>query len=297
MDRANPNELIAFVAVARERSFTRAAAKLGVSTSALSHTMRALEESLGVRLLARTTRSVTTTEAGERLLNSVGPHFDEIDAEVAALGELRDKPAGHIRISADEHAATTALLPALQRVLPLYPDINIEIVTENGLIDIVAERYDAGVRIGDVVAKDMIAVPIAPDMRMVPVASPDYWKRHPKPKKPHDLTRHNCINFRLPTQGGIYAWEFEKNGRELRVRTEGQLVLNSIIQIRQAAVAGFGVAFLSEEIVAKDVEEGTLVPALTDWCAPFSGYHLYYPNRRQHTRAFKILVDALRYRS
>jgi DNA-binding transcriptional LysR family regulator len=259
--------------------------------------MRSLEEKLGVRLLARTTRSVTTTEAGERLLSRIGPHFDEIDAEVAALGELRDQPTGHIRITADEHAATTALLPALDRVFPLYPDISIEIVTDKGLIDIVAERYDAGVRSGDVVAKDMIAIPIGPRMRMVPVAQPQYCKKHPKPKTPRELTGHNCINLRLPTLGGIYAWEFEKNGRELRVRTEGQLTLNSIMQVRQAAMAGYGVAFLSEELVENEIKTGALVPALTDWTAPFAGYHLYYPSRRQHTQAFKILVDALRYRS
>ncbi len=297
MARTNPNDLIAFVAVARERSFTRAAAALGVSTSALSHTMRGLEEQLGVRLLARTTRSVTPTEAGERLLSSIGPRFDEIDAEVAALSELRDRPAGHIRISADEHAATSVLIPAMHKILPNYPDISIEIVTENGLIDIVAGRYDAGVRIGDVVARDMIAVPIAPDMRMLAVATPAYWARHSKPRTPQELTDHHCINIRLPTQGGLYAWEFEKDGRELRVRVEGQLILNSIVQVRQAVLDGFGVAYLSEAFVEADIVEGRLAPVLLDWSAPFSGYHLYYPSRRQHTPAFTILVDALRYRA
>jgi DNA-binding transcriptional LysR family regulator len=296
MARPNPNDLIAYIAVARERSFTRAAANLGVSTSALSHTIRGLEERLGVRLLSRTTRSVTPTEAGERLLRSIGPRFDEIDAEVAALSELREKPAGNIRISADEHAATSVLWPALHKVLPHYPDISIEIVTENGLIDIVAERCDAGVRLGGVVAKDMIAVPIAPEMRMVAVAAPSYWAGRSKPRTPQELTAHACINIRLPTQGGLYTWEFEKRGRELRVRVEGQLTVNSIMQLRQAALDGFGVAYISEELVKADIAAGQLVPVLSDWSPPYPGYHLYYPSRRQHTPAFAILVDALRYR-
>lgn len=295
--RPNANDLIAFVAVARERSFTRAAANLGVSTSALSHSMRGLEERLGVRLLARTTRSVTPTEAGERLLNSIGPRFDEIDAEVAALSELREKPAGHIRISADELAAARVLWPALHKVLPDYPDISIEIVTENGLIDIVAGGFDAGVRIGDIVAKDMIAVPLGPDMRMVAVAAPAYWAAHPRPQTPQDLTAHTCINIRLPTHGGLYAWEFERDGRELRVRVEGQLVLNSIMQVRQAALDGFGVAYIGEQAVEADITDGRLIPVLLDCSPPFAGYHLYYPSRRQHTPAFTILVDALRYRA
>lgn len=295
--RPNANDLIAFVAVARERSFTRAAAGLGVSTSALSHTMRGLEERLGVRLLARTTRSVTPTEAGERLLNSIGPRFDEIDAEVAALSELREKPAGRIRISADELAATSVLWPALHEVLPDYPDISIEIITENGLIDIVAGGFDAGVRIGDIVAKDMIAVPLGPEMRMVAVAAPAYWATHARPETPQDLTAHTCINIRLPTHGGLYAWEFERDGRELRVRVEGQLVLNSIAQVRQAALDGFGVAYIGEQAVQADIAEGRLIPVLRDWSPPFAGYHLYYPSRRQHTPAFTILVEALRYRA
>jgi len=296
MARPNNNDLIAYIAVARERSFTRAAANLGVSTSALSHTIRGLEERLGVRLLSRTTRSVTPTEAGERLLRSIGPRFDEIDAEVAALSELREKPAGNIRISADEHAATSILWAALHKVLPHYPDISIEIVTENGLIDIVAERCDAGVRLGGVVAKDMIAVPIAPDMRMVAVAAPSYWAGRSKPRTPQELTAHACINIRLPTQGGLYAWEFAKRGRELRVRVEGQLTVNSIMQLRQAALDGFGVAYISEELLKADIAAGQLVPVLSDWSPPYPGYHLYYPSRRQHTPAFAILVDALRYR-
>jgi DNA-binding transcriptional LysR family regulator len=297
MERPNANDLVAFLAVARERSFTRAAAKLGVSPSALSHTMRGLEARLGVRLLSRTTRSVTTTEAGERLLRSIGPRFDEIDAEIAALNELRDKPAGNIRITADEHAVSSVLWPALRKLLPDYPDIKVEIVTDNGLTDIVAERYDAGVRLGGVVAKGMIAVPIGPDMRMIAVAAPSYFTGRSKPQTPQDLTAHTCINIRLPTHGGLYAWEFEKDGRELRVRVEGQLIFNSIAQAHQAALDGFGVTYLGEELVKADIADGRLLPVLSDWSPPFSGYHLYYPSRRQHTPAFTVLVDALRYRT
>jgi DNA-binding transcriptional LysR family regulator len=297
MQRGDATDLVAFLAVARERSFTRAAAQLGVSPSALSHAMRGLEERLGVRLLSRTTRSVTPTEAGERLLLSVGPRFDEMDQEIASLSELREKPAGNIRITTDEHAAQMVLWPALRRILPDYPDIHVEVQIDNGLIDIVAERYDAGVRIGDIVAKDMIAVPIGPDMRMVAVAAPAYWDGRPKPKTPQELTGHNCINIRLPTLGGVYAWEFEKAGREMRVRTEGQLIFSSIMQIRQAALDGFGVAYMAEDMVKADIAEGRLVQVLSDWCPPFSGYHLYYPSRRQHTPAFAILVEALRYRA
>jgi DNA-binding transcriptional LysR family regulator len=296
MERPNSDDLVAFLAVARKRSFTRAAAQLGVSPSALSHTMRGLEARLGVRLLSRTTRSVTTTEAGERLLRSVGPRFDEIDAEIAALSELRDKPAGNIRITADEHAVSSVLWPALRKLLPDYPDIKVEIVTDNGLTDIVAERYDAGVRLGEVVAKDMIAVPIGPDMHMIAVAAPSYFAGRLKPQTPQDLTAHTCINIRLPTHGGLYPWEFEKDGRELRVRVEGQLIFNSITQTHQAALDGFGVAYLAEELVKADIADGRLLPVLSDWSPPFSGYHLYYPSRRQHTPAFTLLVDALRYR-
>ena len=296
MQRADATDLVAFLAVARERSFTRAAAQLGVSPSALSHAMRSLEERLGVRLLSRTTRSVTPTEAGERLLRSVGPRFDEMDQEIASLSELREKPAGNIRITADEYAANRVLWPALRQLLPSYPDIHVEIQIDNGLIDIVAERYDAGVRVGDIVAKDMIAVPIGPDMRMAAVAAPAYLDGRTKPKTPQDLTAHVCINIRLPTLGGVYAWEFEKAGRELRVRTEGQLIFSSINQIRQAALDGFGVAYLAEDLVRTDIAEGRLVTLLADWCPPFSGYHLYYPSRRQHTPAFAVLVEALRYR-
>ena len=296
MARTNANDLIAFIAVAQERSFTRAAAKLGVSPSALSHAMRSLEKRLGLRLLTRTTRSVTPTEAGERLFRTIRPRFEEIDSEVAALSELREKPAGTIRITADEHAVSSVLWPALRKLLRDYPDIKVEIVTDYGLTDIVAARYDAGVRLGGIIAKDMIAVPIGPDMSMAAVASPSYFADRPKPRAPQDLTTHNCMNLRLPTHGGLYAWEFEKNGRELRVRVEGQLVFNSITPILEAALDGFGVAYLPLDQVQRYLDNGRLIQVLSDWSPPFSGYHLYYPSRRQTTSAFAKVVEALRYR-
>ena len=290
------HDVVAFVSVARERNFTKAAAKLGVSQSALSHTIRALEARLGVRLLARTTRSVAPTEAGERLLAAVAPRFDEIDAELAALSELRDQPAGLIRITAGEHAANSILWPAVGRLLPDYPDIKVEIIVDQGLTDIVSERYDAGVRLGEQVDKDMIAVRIGPDMRMAVVGAPSYFARRPKPKTPHDLTEHNCVNLRLPTYGGLYAWEFEKAGRELKVRVEGQLVVNTIDLRLKAVLAGLGLACLPEEQVSGLLACGELIRVLADWCPPFSGFHLYYPSRRQPTPAFVLLLEALRYR-
>jgi len=296
MPRGAFHDVLAFLAVARERSFTKAAAKLGVSQSALSHTIRELEARLGIRLLARTTRSVAPTEAGERLLHAVGPRFDEIDAELAALSELREKPAGAIRITAGEQAAESILWPAVARLLPDYPDIRIEIVVDQGLTDIVAERYDAGVRLGEQVAKDMIAVRIGPDMRMAVVGAPSYFAKRPKPLTPQELTDHNCINLRLPTHGGLYAWEFEKGGRELKVRVEGQLVFNTIGLRLKAVLAGLGLAYLPEEQAQAQLESGELVRALADWCPPFPGYHLYYPSRRQPTPAFAVLLNALRYR-
>jgi len=296
MPRENVNDLLAFLAVAKERSFTRAAAKLGVSQSALSHTIRGLEERLGMRLLARTTRSVAPTEAGERLLRTVGPKFEEIDIELSALTEFREKPAGTIRLTAGEHAAQAVLWPALTELLPRYPDIKVELIIDYGLTDIVTERYDAGVRLGEQVAKDMIAVRIGPDFCMAVVGTPSYFERKPKPKKPQDLTAHDCINIRLPTYGGIYAWEFEKRGRELKVRVDGQLVFNNITLRLNAVLAGLGLAYLPEELVAPYVADGRLIRVLEDWCAPFPGYHLYYPSRRQPAPAFAVLVDALRYR-
>jgi len=296
MPRENLNDILAFVAVARERSFTRAAARLGVSQSALSHTIRALEERLGLRLLTRTTRSVAPTEAGERLLRAAGPRLDEIEAEMTALSELRDKPSGTIRITAHDHAVRSVLWPALEKLLPDYPDIKVEIVIDYGLTDIVAERYDAGVRSGEMVAKDMIATRIGPDMRSAVVAAASYFAKRPKPKTPQDLTAHTCINLRLPTHGGLYAWEFEKGGREIRVRVEGQLVFNGTAPMLDAALAGFGLAYLPEDNVQAHLADGRLIRVLADWCPPYPGYHLYYPSRRQPTPAFALLVSALRYR-
>lgn len=297
MARQPINDLLAFLAVARERSFTKAAAQLGVSQSALSHTIRELESRIGLRLLTRTTRSVSPTQAGERLLVTIGPRLDEIENELAALSEFREKPAGTIRITAGEHSADTILRPALERLLPQYPDINVEVIVDYGLTDIVAERYDAGVRLGEQVAKDMIAVRIGPEMRMAVVGAPAYFSERSKPATPQELTGHNCINLRLPTHGGIYAWEFEKGGRELRVRTEGQLVFNNIALRLKTALAGLGLAFLPEDVVQPHIAEGRLVRLLEDWCAPFSGYHLYYPSRRQTSPAFALVVNALRYRA
>ncbi len=296
MSSKNLNDLSAFLAVARERNFTRAAAKLGVSQSALSQTVRGLEARLGLRLLTRTTRSVAPTDAGERLLRTVGPRIDDIQAELAGMSELREKPAGTVRISADEHAANVVLWPALERFLPDYPDINVEIVVDNGLIDIVAERFDAGVRSGGIVAKDMIAVPIGPDMRMAVVGSPAYLAGAPKPRTPQDLTEHRCINLRLPTHGGLYAWEFGKGARELKVRVEGQLAFNNIGLMLTAALAGFGLAYLAQDQVQPHLDDGKLAQVLSDWCPKYPGHHLYYPSRRQQSPAFALLIEALRYR-
>jgi len=296
MDRKNVNDLLAFIAVARERSFTKAAAKLGVSPSALSHTIGALEARLGVRLLTRTTRSVAPTETGERLFRSAGPRFEEIETELKYVSELREKPAGTIRITTTDYAADTLLWPRLTKLLRDYPDIKIEIIVDFGLTDIVAHRYDAGVRLGEQVAKDMIAVRIGPDMRMAVVGSPSYFRKRPEPKRPQELVGHNCINLRLPTHGGLYAWEFEKGDRELKVRVEGQLVFNGTSQMLNAALAGFGLAYVPEDLVERHVARGRLVRVLADWCPPFSGYHLYYTSRRQPTPAFALVVDALRYR-
>ena len=290
------NDLTGFLAVANERSFTKAAARLGVSQSALSHTIRDLEERLGVRLLTRTTRSVAPTQAGERLLHTIGPRFEEIDAELAALSALRDKPTGTVRITIGEHAAETILWPALAAFLPRYPDIKVELIVDYGLTDIVTERYDAGVRLGEQVAKDMVAVRIGPELRMAVVGAPSYFERRPRPKRPQELTAHECINIRLPTYGGIYAWEFEKRGRGLKVRVEGQLVFNNMTLRMNAVMAGFGLAYLPEDQVRTQLADGRLIRVLADWCAPFAGYHLYYPSRRQPTPAFAVLVEALRYR-
>jgi len=296
MQRGNLDDLRALVAVGHERSFTKAAAKLGVSQSALSQTIRQLEARLGVRLLTRTTRSVSLTEAGERLVGTAAPRIEEIEAEVAAVSELRTKPAGTIRITATEHAADAILLPKITKLLREYPDIKIEIVIDYGLTDIVAQRLDAGVRSGEQVASGMIAVRIAPDMRMAVVGSPAYFKNRSEPKKPQDLIGHNCINLRLPTHGGLYAWELEKGGRELKVRVEGQLIFNATTQILNAALAGLGLAYVPEGMVQSYLARGRLKRVLEDWCLPYPGYHLWYPSRRQSSAAFALLVDALRYR-
>lgn len=292
----NFNDLAVFAAVARERSFTRAAAQLGVSPSALSQTIRNLEERLGIRLLTRTTRSVASTAAGERLLRTVAPRLEEIEAEIAALSELREKPAGTVRITAGEHPSISILQPALKRFLPDNPDIQVEIIIDSGLTDIVAGGYDAGVRMGEQVAKDMVAVRIGPQMRMAIVGSPDYFAQRRLPKTPQDLMEHKIINTRFPTLGGLFAWGLEKDGREVKVRGEGQLVFNSLRMRLQSAIDGLGVAYIPEDQVLAHVAEGRLVRVLEDWCPYFPGYQLYYPSRRHPSPAMALLVDVLRYR-
>jgi DNA-binding transcriptional LysR family regulator len=295
MRREDLGDLMNLLAIAEEGSFTRAAAKLGISQSALSHAIRRLEGRLGVRLLTRTTRSVAPTEAGERLIETIRPAFDGIGEKLDALTSFREKPAGTIRITTPEHAARTILWPAANRITAEYPDIRIELYVESGFTDIVAERFDAGVRLGETIAKDMIAVRIGPRLRMAAIAAPSYFKVHPKPKTPRDLARHSCINLRLTSASGLYAWEFDKGGRELKVRVDGQLVFNRIPLILDAALAGRGIAFVMEDQVAAHVADGSLVRVLEDWCEPFDGYHLYYPSRRQASAAFALLVKALRH--
>ena len=294
MPRPDFNNLLTFIVIARERSFTRAAAQLGVSQSALSHTIRGLEERLGVRLLTRSTRGVSPTEAGERLLLKIAPHYEGIEAELAALGDLSGRPAGTIRISAGDHAASTILWPRLSPLLPDYPELKVEITISYGLIDIVAERYDAGVRLGDQVAKDMIAVRIAPDLRMAVVGSPAYFASRTRPEKPQDLMVHNCANLRLPTYGGLYAWEFAKDGQELQVHVQGQMIFNTTPQMLTAALEGYGLAYMPQDRVQQHVADGRLVQVLENWCPTFQGYHLYYPSRRQSSSAFGLVLDALR---
>lgn len=290
------DELAAFAAVARERSFTRAGAKLGVSPSALSQTVKGLEARLGVRLLTRTTRSVAPTEAGDRLLQTIAPRFEEIEQALAALADMRERPAGTIRITAGEHAARSVLQPGLAKLLPDYPDIRVEIVVDYGLVDIVSEGFDAGVRLGEQVAKDMIALRIGPEMRMAVVGSPAYFASRPRPLTPQDLTEHNCINMRLPTYGGLFPWEFEKDGREVKVRVDGQLTFNTIRQRLDSALQGLGLAYMPEDVALPCIASGDLIRVLEDWCLPFSGYHLYYPSRRHASPAFSLLLDALRFK-
>jgi DNA-binding transcriptional LysR family regulator len=295
MPKRNLNDLLAFVTVAREGSFTRAAALLGVTQSALSQAIRGLETQLDIRLLTRTTRSVSPTAAGERLMQAIGYRFDEIESELAALTELRDKPAGTVRITCGDHILHHTLLPKLMPLLHEYPDIAIEFDVSYGLRDIVADRFDAGVRLGEQVDKDMIAMPIGPKLRMAAVAAPKYFAANPPPKTPQDLTKHRCINMRFPTQGGLYAWEFERRGRQLNVRVEGPLTFNTSPPMVAAALDGLGIAFLPEDEFAPHIEKGRLVRVLEDWCPPFPGYHLYYPSRRQSSPAFSLVVEALRY--
>lgn len=294
MVRRNLNDLLSFVTVAREGSFTRAASLLGVTQSALSQAISGLEARLGIRLLTRTTRSVSPTAAGERLLNAIGHRFDEIESELDELTDMRDKPAGTVRITCGEHILRSTLLPKLTPLLLDYPDIKIEFDINYGFRDIVADRYDAGVRMGDTIDKDMIAVPIGPPLRMAVAASPAYFATHPIPKNPRDLLEHNCINQRMQTAGGLYIWDFERRGQPLNVRVDGQLIFNTSPSMVDAALAGLGVAFLPEEEFAPHIEEGRLVRVLEDWCAPFPGYYLYYPSRRQPSTAFSLVVKALR---
>lgn len=290
------DDLAAFALVAKERSFTRAGAKLGVSPSALSQTIKSLETRIGFPLLNRTTRSVAPTEAGDRLLATLAPRFDEIEQALAALSDMREVPAGTVRITAGEHPAHSVLQPGLAKLLPKYPDVRVEVIIDYGLVDIVAERYDAGVRLGEQVAKDMVAVRIGPDIRMAVVSSPKYFQRYSAPHSPEDLTDHNCINMRFPTHGGIYSWEFEKAGRELKVRVDGQLVFNALKPRLESALQGIGLAYMPEDIATPYIGSGELIRVLEDWCPPFSGYHLYYPSRRHSSPVFSLLVEALRYR-
>ncbi|MDE5445058.1 LysR family transcriptional regulator [Bradyrhizobium sp. CSA207] len=296
MSRQNVNGLLAFLAVARERSFTRAAARFGVSQSALSHTIRQLEARLGVRLLTRTTRAVVPTEAGERLLERIGPHFDQIEIEIDALNELREKPAGTIRIVAPDYAISSILWPKLKRFLPKYPEIKVELLLDNGLTDIVTERFDAGVRMGEQLAKDMISARIGPDFRFAVVGAKSYLAGRSKPEKPQDLMQHDCINYRFPTSGALYVWEFEEAGREIKIRVDGQLVFNNIFHVLDGALAGRGLAYVPEEIALPYIAKGQLQRVLEGWSPYWDGYHLYYPSRRQSSPAFVALVEALRHR-
>ncbi|MFC6338113.1 LysR family transcriptional regulator [Pseudomonas sp. CCM 7891] len=296
MLRENANDLLAFLAVARERSFTKAAAKLGVSQSALSHTIRSLEARLGLRLLTRTTRSVSPTEAGQHLVETVGPHFDQVEIQLAALSNLRDTPSGNIRINAMDHALEFVLRPVLKTFLPKYPDISVEVCCDYSFVDIAAQGFDAGVRLGEDVAQGMIATRIGPDMRMLVVGSPAYFADRLIPTTPRDLTEHQCNNLRLPTNGGLYIWEFKKGEETLNVRVSGQVTYNGVYQLLNAALDGFGLSYIPEDLVAEHIGAGHLIQVLDDWCTPFSGFHLYYPSRRQASPAFALLLDALRYR-
>lgn len=296
MERTDFNQLTWFQAVAEERSFTKAAARLGVAQSTLSHAIKQLEARMGIRLLTRTTRNVATTVAGERLLQTIAPRMTEIEEEIAALTAFRDKPSGSIRLTLSDHALDTVVWPKLKPVLAAYPDISVELLLDSSFRNIVEEGYDAGVRLGESVEKDMIAVRIGPDWRLVAVASPDYLAAHGRPQHPQDLVRHRCINTRQESAGGLYAWEFEKDGKELRVRVDGQLTFNNSFAMVDAAVSGFGIAYVPDSMVEAPLAAGALELVLDDWSPPFDGYFLYYPSRRQNLLAFQIIVDALRHR-
>jgi DNA-binding transcriptional LysR family regulator len=296
MKRDELGDLVAFLTVAEERSFTRAAAQLGTSQSSLSHTVRRLEERMGVRLLTRTTRNVVPTDAGEQMMETLRPAINDIRSRIDALSAMRQRPGGTIRITSSRLPAQAILMPKVKRLMGDYPDINVEISVEQKFVDLVSERFDAGVRLGESIEKDMIAVRIGPELRMMVVGAPDYFARNPAPQTPYDLTQHNCINLRLPTLGGLYAWEFERDGRPVNVRVDGQFICNDVPMIIDAALDGLGLACLPEDHLAPLVEKGSLVPVLEEWCAPFPGYHLYYPSRRLASPAFALLVEALRYR-
>lgn len=296
MARDNINDILVFLAVARERSFTRAAAKLGMTQSALSHTVRALEERLGVRLLTRTTRSVSPTEAGERLLQNVAPRLEEIEAEIAAVSDLGDKPAGTIRITAIDHVIDSVLWPRLAPILPQYPDLHVEMSSDYRIVDIAAERYDIGVRHGDQVDKDMIAVRLTPDVQMMLVGAPSYFEWHARPTTAQELMKHNCINLRLASSGGLYAWELRHEGRDMEVQVRGQTVFTSVYHMLNAALAGCGITYLPESLVGPYLQSGRLVGVMPDWCAVFPGLHAYYPSRRQASRALALVIEAIRHR-
>lgn len=293
--RENFNDLLWFLVVAEERSFTKAAAKIGITQSTLSHTIKRLETQMGLRLLARTTRSVSTTEAGERLRQSLAPRMAEIEADIASLTTLRDQPSGTVRITVSDHALETLIWPKLRPVLLDYPDIRVEFSRDNGLRNIVEDGFDAGVRLGETVEKDMVAVRIGPDWRLVAIGAPGYFARQGVPKTPQDLVGHNCIGLRLTSGGGFYAWEFHKDGRDVRMRVDGQLAFNSTLPMVDAAIAGYGIAYIPEDTVAEHVAAGRLQVVLSDWSPEFAGYYLYYPSRRQNAPAFKVIVDALRH--
>lgn len=296
MDKRDLNNLLWFLAVAEERSFTKAAAKLGIAQSTLSHTVKGLETRLGLRLLTRTTRNVGLTEAGERLRHSLAPRMADIEADIAALMSFRDKPSGTIKITLSDHALESVVWPKLQPILRDYPDIKVELSRDNGMRNIVEEGFDAGIRLGESLEKDMIAVRVGPDWRLLAVGSPSYFEEHPAPEHPQELVRHNCIRIRQATAGGLYAWEFEKDGQELRVRVDGQLTFNTSYPMVNASLEGHGIAYVPEDLVMEHVTAGRLIPILEDWSPPFPGYYIYYPSRHQNSPAFKVVVDALRFR-